>query len=148
MVDRWEEYLAHAGSKEDVLVVLEAAQKKFGYVPEGLMTELSGKLGLSLSEVYGVATFYSFLSTKPQGRHIIRACKSLPCHYRYAEEVFTAIRAATGIGPGETTPDGRYSFHLTNCIGGCDGSPSIMVNDDLYQDVRPADVLRILGMYR
>ena len=100
--------------QEELLVLLKEAQSKFGYLPKELMAELAESLGLSISEVYGVATFYSFLSTKPQGRNVIRVCQSMPCFLKNSQSIIESVEKEIGIKPGETTPDGRFSFELTN----------------------------------
>ncbi len=111
------------------------------------MGELASSLGIPLSEVYGVATFYSFLSTKPLGRNVIMACKSLPCFLKNSELIISSIKDRIGIKPGETTPDGKFSFQLTNCIGACDKAPAIMINSDVYGDLTPDKIARILQTY-
>ena len=130
--------------REQLLVLLEEAQNKFSYLPEELMVELAKTLDISISDVYGVATFYSFLSTKPQGRNVIKICKSLPCFLNNCQTIIEAVGKEIGIKPGETTPDGKFSFQLTNCIGACDGAPAMMVNSDVYGDLTPGKISKIL----
>lgn len=134
--------------KRDLLVLLERAQSRSGYLSERNIAELADSLGLSISEVYGVATFYSFLSIKPQGRNVIRICKSLPCYLKDAQTIIDGVRKAIGIGPGETSADGRFSFELTNCIGACDRAPAMMVNDDVHGDLTPKKISKILQAYK
>jgi NADH-quinone oxidoreductase subunit E len=136
------------GDKGRLLVLLEAAQSKSSHVSRDTITELSDSLELSIGEVYGVASFYSFLSTKPQGRNIIRICKSLPCLLKNAEVIIDSIRKEIGIQPGETTADGRFSFELTNCIGACDKAPAMMVNSDVHGDLTPKKIAKILEAYK
>ncbi len=128
----------------NLLVLLKEAQNKFGYLPKELMPELAEFLGLSISDVYGVATFYSFLSTKPQGRNVIRICKSLPCFLKNSQAIIETIEKEIGVKPGETTPDGKFSFELTNCIGACDKAPAMMINNDVYVDLTPRKISQIL----
>ena len=105
-------------------------------------------MGLSISEVYGVATFYSFLSAEPLGRNVIRVCKSLPCFLKNCQTIIKSVEKEIGIKPGETTPDGRFSFQLTNCIGACDKAPAMMINDDVHVDLTPEKISRILQAYK
>jgi len=130
--------------QEKLLVLLKEAQNKFGYVPEELMAELAESLGLSISEVYGVATFYSFLSTRPQGRNVISVCKCLPCLFKNSQTIIESVERETGIKPGETTPDGKFSFELTNCIGACDEAPAMMLNDEVHVNLTPEKISQIL----
>lgn len=134
--------------QEQLLVLLKEAQNKFGYLPKEVMTELAESLGLSISDVYGVATFYSFLSTKPQGRNVIRICKSLPCFFTNCQTIIESVEKEIGIKPGETTPDGKFSFQLTNCIGVCDKAPAMMINYDVYVDLTPRKISQILKAYK
>ena len=103
-------------SQEDLQVLLEEAQHRFGYLSGELLTEMAKALSLSVSDVYGVATFYSFLSTKRKGRNVIRICKSLPCFLKNYWAIIDGVAREFGIEPGGTTTDGRFSFQLINCI--------------------------------
>ena len=134
--------------RDELLILLEEAQQKYGYLPEELMAELADSMDMSLSEVYGVATFYSFLFTKPQGRNIIKICKSIPCYLQNGETVIEFIEKEIGIKGGETTPDGRFSLQLVNCIGACDKAPAMLVNDDVHGDLAPKKITQILSSYK
>ncbi|MCX8125759.1 MAG: NAD(P)H-dependent oxidoreductase subunit E [Dehalococcoidia bacterium] len=135
-------------AREDLLVALQLAQRELGHIPRSLMIELAATAGVPVAEVYGVASFYSFLSIRPLGRHVIRVCKSLPCHIRGAEALISSIAKTCGLKPGETSPDGRFSFQLVNCIGACDGSPAMMIDDDVYVNLTPGSLSAILEKYR
>ena len=134
--------------RENLLARLRGVQEKFGYLRRESVVEIAESLGLSVSEVYGVATFYSFLSIKPQGKYVIRICRSLPCFLKGSEIIVESVRKKLGIKPGETTPDGKFSFELTNCIGACDKAPAMMINHDVYGDLTPERVSQILGKYK
>ena len=134
--------------RQNLLALLKDAQRKSGYLSDELMCELAESLGIPASEVYGVTTFYSFLSTQPQGRNVIRVCKGLPCCLKNYYLIVDSIGKSTGIGPGEVTPDGRFSFELVNCIGACDSAPAMLVNDDLHADLTPRKISQILKDYK
>jgi NADH-quinone oxidoreductase E subunit len=134
--------------QEQLVVQLKEAQNRVGYLSKEVMTELAESLGLSKSDVYGVATFYSFLSTKPQGRNVIRICKSLPCLLTKCQTIIESVEKEIGIKPGETTPDGRFSFQLTNCIGVCDKAPAMMINNDVHVNLTPKKISKILKAYK
>jgi NADH-quinone oxidoreductase E subunit len=134
--------------KRDLLVLLERAQSRSGYLSQETIAELAAALGLSIGEVYGVASFYSFLSVKPQGRNVIRVCKSLPCYLKDSQTIIDSVRKAIGIKPGETSADGRFSFELTNCIGACDRAPAMMINDDVHVDLTPEKIAKIFEGYK
>ncbi len=132
---------------EKLLIMLQDTQRQSGYLPEGFIANTARSLGLSISEIYGVSTFYSFLSTRPLGRNVIRICKSLPCYLKNSSMIIESVRAEIGITPGETTPDRRYSFELTNCIGACDKAPAMLVNSDVHGDLTPGKISQILKRY-
>ena len=130
--------------QEKLLGLLKEAQNKFGYLPKELMAELAESMGLCIGEVYGVATFYSFLSTKPQGRNVIRVCQSMPCFLKNSQSVIESVAKEIGIKLGETTPDGKFSFELTNCIGACDEAPAMILNDEVHVNLTPGEIAQIL----
>lgn len=134
--------------RQDLLVQLKEAQSKSGYLSRETMVELAESLSLSVSDVYGVATFYSFLSTKPLGRNVIRICQSIPCFLKNAQTIIESVAKEISIEPGETTADRRFSFQLTNCIGLCDKAPAMMINDDVHGDLTPAKIATILKTYK
>jgi len=134
--------------REDLTMLLKEAQNKFGYVPEEVMAELAESLEIPINEVYGVTSFYSFLSIKPLGRNVIRICKSLPCYLKNCQTIIESVEKELGIKPGETTADGRFSFQLTNCIGLCDQAPAMMINNDAHVDLTPEKIAQILQTYQ
>jgi NADH-quinone oxidoreductase E subunit len=131
-----------------LLVMLKKAQENSGYVSQDFMAETAKSLNISVSEVYGVATFYSFLSTQPLGRNVIRVCRSVPCYLKGSQMVIEGVKKAIGIEPGETTPDGRFSFQLANCIGACDRAPAMLLNHDVHGDLTSRKISKILKSYR
>jgi NADH:ubiquinone oxidoreductase subunit E len=138
----------HSGVSENLLVALKEAQAKFGHLSPALMTELARSLDVPVNEVYGVASFYSFLNIKPLGRNIIRICRSVPCYLKENHAIIETVGREIGIKPGETSPDSRFSFELTNCIGLCDRAPAMLVNSDVHVDLTPSKILQILQSYK
>ena len=126
---------------------LKEVQGKSGYISKESMIDIAESLGISVSEVYGVATFYSFLSTKPLGKNVIRICQSVLCHLKDSAILIDSIEKELGIKPGETTEDGKFSFELTNCIGGCNKPPSMLINNELYTNLAPDNIRQILSSY-
>ena len=133
---------------DNILLALEDAQTKFGYISPELMAEVASSLDIPVNDVYGVASFYSFLATRPSGRNVIRVCKSLPCHLKDGQAIIEAVEKEIGIKPGDTTEDGRFSFELTNCIGLCDGAPAMLINNDAHVDLTPDKIAGILARYK
>lgn len=133
--------------RESLLGMIKEEQRKSGYVSEEIIAEMAESLALSVGDVYGVATFYSFLSTQPLGKHVIRICKGVPCLLQNAGMIIESVQEALGIGPGETTTDGRFSFELTNCIGACDQAPAMLVDDEVHGHLTPEKISEILKSY-
>ena len=132
----------------DLLVLLKEAQEKSGYLSAEVLEELAKSLNIPANDVYGVASFYSFLSTRMLGRNVIRICKSLPCYLDNNQAIIESVQKEIGIKPGETTDDGQFSLELTNCIGLCDKAPAMMINDDAHVDLTPAKITQILESYK
>ena len=133
--------------REGILAALKDEQIRNGFVSQNAIDELGNRFQRSSSDIYGSTSFYSFLSTEPLGRNVIRVCKSLPCFLKNGRLLLCAIYKSIGIGPGETTEDGRYTVELTNCIGACDQAPAIMINHQVYGGLTPADIPGILASH-
>jgi NADH:ubiquinone oxidoreductase subunit E/NAD-dependent dihydropyrimidine dehydrogenase PreA subunit len=134
--------------RERLLGMLIDVQRREGHVSEEAMSNMALSLNIPLSEVYGVATFYAFVSVRPQGRNVIRICKSLPCTMQNAPMIVESVKKEIGIEPGETTLDGRFSVGLTNCIGACDQAPAMLVNEDVHGWLTPEKISFILRSYK
>ena len=143
-----EETVFRDKDRENLLVLLKRAQEKSGYVPGEFIAEVAQSLDISVSEAYGVATFYSFLSTEPLGRNVIRICQSLPCYLKNSLMIIKGVADELGIQPGETTPDGKFSFELTNCIGACDKAPAMLINSDVHGNLAPGKISQVLKAYK
>ncbi|MDP7309842.1 MAG: NADH-quinone oxidoreductase subunit NuoE [Dehalococcoidales bacterium] len=133
---------------ENILIQLKRVESQFGYIPKESITEVAQSLDLPISEIYGVATFYSFLATKPLGRNVIWVCQNLPCHLKHAETTIDNLERILGIKPGETTSDNKFSLKLTNCIGACDYAPAMLINHDLHGNLTPNKISQILKLYK
>ena len=131
-------------ARENLLRKLKEAQDESGCVSKEFMTETARSLGLPVGEIYGITTFYSFLSTRPLGKYVIRICKSIPCYLQDAEMIIDSVAQEIGITPGQTTQDGKFSFQLTNCIGACDMAPAMLVNHDVHGHLTPGKIAEIL----
>ena len=134
--------------RENLLMLLKYAQREHPHLSRESVIDVARSLHIPISEVYGVATFYSFLSTRPQGRNVIRICKSVPCYLKDAQMIIESVANEIGIIPGETTADLSFSFELTNCIGACDQAPAMLVNDDLHGHLTPNRISQILNSYK
>jgi NADH:ubiquinone oxidoreductase subunit E/NAD-dependent dihydropyrimidine dehydrogenase PreA subunit len=136
-----------ASTRENLLRLLKSEQVTSGHLSRMAIERIAHELGITVSEVYGVATFYAFLSVRPLGENVIRICKSLPCYLKGSSMIVQAVKEAIGVSPGETSPDGKFSLELTNCIGACDRAPAMLVNHDVHGHLTPDGVAGILKAY-
>jgi NADH:ubiquinone oxidoreductase subunit E len=137
----------HRKSAEELIPILQETQDQFGFLTADIMEKTVKYLHIPASKAYGVATFYSFLATKPAGQNVIRVCKSLPCCYKNSAMVVKSIENELRIKPGQITRDGKFSLELTNCIGGCDSPPAMLINRDMHNNLTPEKISLILKSY-
>lgn len=129
------------------MMVLQKAQEIFGYLPEEVQIIIAEGLDLPLSEVYGVASFYSQFHLNPKGKYQISICLGTACYVRGAGAILEAVEKKLGIGPGGITSDGKFSLDACRCIGACGLAPVMMINDDVYGRLTPEQVCAILDRY-
>ncbi len=139
------EYLDKPGA---LIPVLQIAQRLFGYLPEEALKKISLKLKKSYSEVAGVVSFYSFFSTQPRGKFVVRVCLGTACYVRGGKEVLNSLKKELGIDVGMTTEDRVFSIDVGRCFGACGLAPVIMVNDDVHQRVKPEKIGELLNVYK
>ncbi|MFW6006739.1 MAG: NADH-quinone oxidoreductase subunit NuoE [Halanaerobiales bacterium] len=136
-------------SKEKNLIpILQKAQNEYGYLPEIVLKEISNYLDLSLSQVYGVVTFYTQFHQKPRGENIIRVCMGTACHVRGGQAILEEIQDELGIDNGETTEDLKFTLETVACIGACGLAPVIMINDNTHGRLTPSKISEILVEYK
>ena len=140
-----EEVLARHGKGGSLVAILKEVQDRCSYLPENVMSEIAQGLDIPASEVFEVATFYSFLSTEPLGENTIRICRSTPCFLKNCEDVVRTVEKELGISIGGITEDGKFSLQLANCIGACDMAPAMMINKETYGNLTPDKIARILS---
>ncbi len=137
----------YRGQPDKLMDAIMEVQKIVPTMAEDVTAVIAREMGLSQTHVYGFVTFYGLLSVHRKGKYIIRVCNNAPCHVRGAREVMDAIVEMLHIEPGETTEDGRFTFELCPCLGICDISPTIMINDKAYGDLTPDSVRSIIKRY-
>lgn len=148
LLARLDEVLGEYHGKPGALIpVLQIAQGIFGYLPEKVLKKIALGLDKSYSEVAGVVGFYSFFSTKPRGRHLIRVCLGTACYVRGGKQVLEALRKELRIDVGDTTEDGEFSLEVARCFGACGLAPAMCIDEEVYKRVRPAKVREILNRY-
>lgn len=131
-----------------VLPALHIVQGELGHLSADSMRFVADLLNVPESEVFGTATFYSLLRWKPPGRHVISVCHNLPCTLLGAETIIEHLGRALGVGEGQVTADGRFSFRRIECIGRCDGAPAMLVDDDHHCGLTPEKIDEILKSYK
>ena len=139
---------AHKGQPGATMPVLQAAQEIFGYLPEEVQIMVAEGLDIPLSEIYGVASFYSFFSLNPKGRYKVSVCLGTACYVKGSGDVYAKLQEKLGIGSGECTPDGEFSLEACRCIGACGLAPVMTINEDVYGRLVPDDIEGILAKYR
>ena len=138
----------HRGERGAVMPVLQEAMNIFGYVPQDVQEKIADGLGVTLSEVYGVSTFYSQFSLKPKGEFVIGVCLGTACYVKGSQKVMDRISEELKIQPGETTDDSKFTLNATRCLGACGLAPVMMINDEVYGRLTPDQVPGILDQYR
>ena len=130
-----------------LMQILQETQEKYGYLPLALQGTIADELGIPLTEVYGVATFYSQFTLTPKGKFKIGICLGTACYVRGAEKVLDELKKTLKVKVGETTPDGKFSLSCLRCVGACGLSPVVMVGEKTYGRVSPDGIKDILKEY-
>ena len=131
-----------------LMPIMQKAQDLFGYLSFETQTLIADSLGIPVSEVYGVATFYAQFSLQPKGEHVISVCTGTACYVKGAQSILDEVEKLLGIHAGETTADGKFSIQDTRCLGCCDLAPVMVISGDVYGRLVPADVKGILEKYK
>ena len=126
---------------------LQEAQGIYGYLPVEVQKMIADGLGVSLSEVFGVATFYSQFSLTPKGEHRISVCLGTACYVKGSDKILEAVENKLGIKSGQCTLDGKFSIDACRCVGACGLAPVMTIDDDVYGKITPDQVGKILDSY-
>ncbi len=125
----------YAAERTPLMMILSDIQKEYGYIPLEVQELVSEKTGVSVADIYGVVTFYSFFSLKPKGKYIIGVCLGTACYVKGAQQVIDKFSEILGIKPGETTEDGMFTIDALRCIGACGIAPAVSINGKVYPKV-------------
>ena len=148
LFERLDQVLLEYQEKPGGLIpILQLAQAIFGYLPENVLKYISAKLNIPYSEVAGVVSFYSFFSTHPRGKYLIRVCLGTACYVRGGKALADVIEKSFGIREGETTLDRKFTYESVRCLGACGLGPVIVVDNDVHGRVKPGKVKDILNAY-
>lgn len=136
------------GRDADALIeILHAVQGEIGFLPQDVQTHIAEELGITAGVVEGVISFYSFFTTVPRGRHVVKVCQGTACYVRGGKRVLEVVEKHCGCDVGETSEDMRYSVDVVRCVGACGLSPVVTVGDDIYDRVKPTKVGEMLDKY-
>jgi NADH:ubiquinone oxidoreductase subunit E len=145
---------SHGKKREALIPILSEINAKLGYIPREAFREMRQQLHdpteqtfIAESQLYGLASFYDMLSTKPRGEHVIKFCENAPCHVVGGKAVWDALKERLNLNNGETTPDSKWTLVTTSCLGLCSVGPVLLVDDDMYGNVTPEQIPDILGRY-
>ena len=138
----------HAGEKTPLIMILNDIQNEYGYIPLEVQQIVSDKTGISVAEIYGVVTFYSFFSLVPNDRYVIGICLGTACYVQGAQQVIDKFSEILGIGAGQTTEDGLFTIDALRCIGACGIAPAVTINGKVYPKVSVDMVPAIIEEYR
>ncbi|MBQ8161395.1 MAG: NADH-quinone oxidoreductase subunit NuoE [Clostridia bacterium] len=139
---------AHKDWPGALMPVLQGAQEIFGCVPEDVQKIIAEGLGVTLSEVYGVATFYAQFSLQPKGEYVISVCLGTACYVKGSQSVLDKLSEVLQIPVGSTTADGKFTLQATRCLGACGLAPVMTINSDVYGRLTPDQVPGIIAKYR
>ena len=131
-----------------LMMILSDIQKEYGYIPLEVQELVSERTGISVAEIYGVVTFYSFFSLKPKGKYVIGVCLGTACYVKGAQQIIDKFSEIIGIKPGETSEDGLFTLDALRCIGACGIAPAVTINGKVYPKLTVDAVPKIVDEYK
>jgi NADH-quinone oxidoreductase subunit E len=137
----------HGRVRESLMPILQDIVQKHNYLTDEAMVEVARELDISAAEVYGTASFYTFLDTNDRGKYVIRVCKTITCSMKGKSDIIQTLEDMLKIRVGETTTDKQFSLVETNCIGWCHKAPAILINEMPYTELTPEKVSEIIKDY-
>ena len=138
----------YADEKTPLMMILSDIQKEYGYIPLEVQEVVSGRTGISVAEIYGVVTFYSFFSLQPKGKYVIGCCLGTACYVKGAQQIIDKFTDILKIAPGETSEDGLFTLDALRCIGACGIAPAVTINGTVYPKMTVDTVPKIIEQYR
>lgn len=137
----------HGRTRESLLPILQGIISEERFISDAAMTEVARELDMSAALVYGTATFYSFLDTKPRGKYVIRVCRTITCDMKGKKQIVKTLEDLLKVNVGETTKDNKFTLLETNCLGWCHKGPAMLINDKAYTELTEEKVGEIIGDY-
>ncbi|MEA1887591.1 MAG: NADH-quinone oxidoreductase subunit NuoE [Bacteroidota bacterium] len=133
--------------RDSLMPILQGIVEKHNYLTDDAMVEVAKELDISAAEIYGTASFYSFLDTVPRGKYVIRVCKTITCAMKGKHDVIEALEDVLKIKVGETTSNGKFTLLETNCMGWCHKAPAMLINDIPYTELTREKIVKIIKEY-
>ena len=134
--------------KTPLMMILSAIQEEYGYIPLEVQEIVSERTGISVAEIYGVVTFYSFFSLQPKGKYVVGVGLGTACYVKGAQQIIDKFSEILGITPGGTTEDGLFTLDALRCIGACGIAPAVTINGKVYPKLKVSDVPVSVEEYR
>ncbi len=134
--------------KTPLMMILSDIQKEYGYIPLEVQEIVSQRTGVSVADIYGVVTFYSFFSLQPKGKYVIGVCMGTACYVKGAQQIIDKFSEIIGIKPGETSADGLFTLDALRCIGACGIAPAVTINGKVYPKLTVDVVPKIVQEYK
>ena len=138
----------YVNEKTPLMMILSDIQKEYGYIPLEVQEIVSERTGVSVADIYGVVTFYSFFSLQPKGKYVIGVCLGTACYVKGAQQVLDKFAEIIGIKPGETSADGLFTLDALRCIGACGIAPAVTINGKVYPKLSVDAVPKIVAEYK
>lgn len=142
VIDQWK------GKEGPLMPVLHSAQEIFGCLSLDVQKYISKELDIPVSDIYGVATFYSQFTLKPKGKYKVGVCMGTACYVKGSQAILDELSKELDMKPGDTTEDGLFTLEATRCLGACGLAPIIMINDDVYGRLETKDIKEIVAKYK
>ena len=138
----------YANETTPLMMILSDIQTEYGYIPVEVQELVSEKTGISVAEIYGVVTFYSFFSLKPKGKYVIGCCLGTACYVKGAQQIIDKFSEILNIKPGQTTADGMFTLDALRCIGACGIAPAVTINGKVYPKLSVSEVPGVVAEYK
>ena len=137
----------HKDDKTPLMMILSDIQNEYGYIPLEVQEVVSQETGISVAEIYGVVTFYSFFSLTPKGKYVIGCCLGTACYVKGGQQVIDKFSELLHIQPGQTTADGLFTLDALRCIGACGIAPAVTINGTVYPKMTASQVNEVINKY-
>jgi NADH-quinone oxidoreductase subunit E len=137
----------HGNERDALLPILQGVVEKHNYLTDDVMVEVAKELDISAAEVYGTASFYTFLDTEPRGEYVVRVCKTITCAMKGKNDILETLEDMLKIKIGETTSNGKFSLLETNCMGWCHKAPAMLINETPYTELTREKIVKIIKEY-